>query len=321
MRRIAHISDLHFGRTDPAVVEGLVDELNRAPPDLIIASGDFTMRARRREYAEARAFLARLSAPWVAVPGNHDIAHFKLFSRFFHPFRRYRNFIHAETEPTFLDDEIGSSVSTPCGPGPRRPTGRRARSPAPRSPAPRRGSRPCPGRSFPHRGRPPPVHAAALGRGGPPRRPGGRGARRLPPPRRRPDARRPSPPPLCALRRGARDRAEPDSEAVDRGTARAHGTRLLAVQAGSATSTRLRATSRTRTTASASRMGGRSSPCGSGPAPAGRMPRRPRPLRPHPENCCPCRLPRSGIQRRRGLHGGLRRARHLGLTGSGRWDG
>ncbi len=34
--------------------------------------------------------------------------------------------------------------------------------------------------------------------------------------------------------------AEPDSEAVDRGTARAHGTRLLAVQAGSATSTRLR---------------------------------------------------------------------------------
>jgi 3',5'-cyclic AMP phosphodiesterase CpdA len=38
-----------LGRTDPAVVEGLVEELNREPPDLVIASGDFTMRARRSD--------------------------------------------------------------------------------------------------------------------------------------------------------------------------------------------------------------------------------------------------------------------------------
>lgn len=106
MRRLAHISDLHFGRTDPEVVEGLIAELNREAPDLIIASGDFTMRARRKEYAEARAFLDRLSAPWIAVPGNHDIAYFKLLTRFFHPFGRYRRFIARDTEPTFLDDEI-----------------------------------------------------------------------------------------------------------------------------------------------------------------------------------------------------------------------
>jgi len=106
VRRVAHISDLHFGRTDPAVVEALVAELNRDPPDLIVASGDFTMRARRKEYAQARAFLDRLTAPWIAVPGNHDIAYFKLFTRFFHPFGRYRRFIARETEPTFLDDEI-----------------------------------------------------------------------------------------------------------------------------------------------------------------------------------------------------------------------
>ncbi|UMY18137.1 metallophosphoesterase [Methylobacterium organophilum] len=107
MRRLAHISDLHFGRTDPAVVEGLVAELNRDRPDLIIASGDFTMRSRRREFGEARAFLNRLEAPWIAVPGNHDIAYFKLFTRFFHPFRRYRRCIAEETEPVYLDGEIG----------------------------------------------------------------------------------------------------------------------------------------------------------------------------------------------------------------------
>jgi 3',5'-cyclic AMP phosphodiesterase CpdA len=106
VRRIAHISDLHFGRTDPAVVEGLVEELNREPPDLVIASGDFTMRARRSEYAEAQAFMARLPRPWLAVPGNHDISPFHLWQRFFHPFRRYRRYIAPETEPVFQDDEI-----------------------------------------------------------------------------------------------------------------------------------------------------------------------------------------------------------------------
>uniref|UniRef100_UPI001954B7FA metallophosphoesterase family protein n=1 Tax=Klebsiella pneumoniae TaxID=573 RepID=UPI001954B7FA len=70
MRRISQISDLHFGRTDPAVVEGLVRELDADRPDLLIISGDFTMAARRSEYAEAQAFLARLPKPWIAVPGN-----------------------------------------------------------------------------------------------------------------------------------------------------------------------------------------------------------------------------------------------------------
>ena len=107
MRRIAHISDLHFGRTDAQVVESLIAELNRDRPDLIIASGDFTMRSRRKEFVEARAFLDRLASPWIGVPGNHDIAYFKLLTRFFHPFRRYRRFIAQETEPSWFDDEIG----------------------------------------------------------------------------------------------------------------------------------------------------------------------------------------------------------------------
>ena len=106
MRLIAHISDLHFGRTDPRVVEGLVAELNDDPPHLVIASGDFTMRARISEYLAARNFLGQLVSPWLAVPGNHDISLYRLFQRFFHPFARYRRFIAPVTEPTYLDDEI-----------------------------------------------------------------------------------------------------------------------------------------------------------------------------------------------------------------------
>ncbi|WP_181706183.1 metallophosphoesterase family protein [Chthonobacter rhizosphaerae] len=106
MKRIAHISDLHFGRVDDAVVEALVDDINAYTPDLVIISGDFTQRAKRREYCDAKAFVGRLEAPWFAVPGNHDISFHHLFQRFFDPWRRYRRYIHKEVEPTYEDDEL-----------------------------------------------------------------------------------------------------------------------------------------------------------------------------------------------------------------------
>src|SRR4051812_49132077 len=73
MRTIAHLSDLHFGKTDPAVVEGLVADLAEHKPNLLVVSGDFTQRARRGQYEQAAAFLRRLPTPQLVVPGNHDI--------------------------------------------------------------------------------------------------------------------------------------------------------------------------------------------------------------------------------------------------------
>ena len=106
MRRIAHLSDLHFCSIDPAVVEALAAELNADPPDLIAVSGDLTMRARRREYRAARAFLDQLRAPVLAVPGNHDITAHRLHERFLDPLGRWRRFIAAEPEPVWADDEL-----------------------------------------------------------------------------------------------------------------------------------------------------------------------------------------------------------------------
>lgn len=106
MRIIAHISDLHFGRTDPTVVEGLLAELADPAPHLVVISGDFTQGARHSEYREAAAFLARLEAPWLAVPGNHDISPYHLVQRFFDPFKRYRKYIGPQTEPMWCDDEL-----------------------------------------------------------------------------------------------------------------------------------------------------------------------------------------------------------------------
>jgi len=73
MTLIAHLSDLHFGRNDPRVVGGLLTALERHRPDLVVVSGDLTQRARAAQFAQARDFLARLPAPVLVVPGNHDL--------------------------------------------------------------------------------------------------------------------------------------------------------------------------------------------------------------------------------------------------------
>ena len=107
MRRLAHLSDLHFGRINPAAVDGLLRSLNDARPDLIIVSGDFTQAARTEEFIAARAFLDRLPAPTFAVPGNHDLPQWNPIERLLRPYERYRHFIAEELEPFWSDAELG----------------------------------------------------------------------------------------------------------------------------------------------------------------------------------------------------------------------
>lgn len=99
MTRIAHLSDLHFGRDDPAVVAGLIARLRTLAPDLVCVSGDFTQRARRAEFAAARAFLDALGLPWLAVPGNHDVPLYDVFRRFVSPLGRYERYISPDLCP------------------------------------------------------------------------------------------------------------------------------------------------------------------------------------------------------------------------------
>jgi len=106
MRRIVHLSDLHFGRIDPAVLEPLRDAVTAAGPDLIALSGDFTQRARRTQFAAAREFIDTLQSPKLMVPGNHDVPLWNVARRFLTPFTRYKAFISENLEPEYVDDEI-----------------------------------------------------------------------------------------------------------------------------------------------------------------------------------------------------------------------
>jgi 3',5'-cyclic AMP phosphodiesterase CpdA len=106
MRRIAHLSDLHFGTEDPPVVEGLLVDLQRVQPHLIVVTGDLTQRARGREFLKARKFLDALDARALVVPGNHDIPLYNLMARFGWPLASYRQYITADLQPTFADAEL-----------------------------------------------------------------------------------------------------------------------------------------------------------------------------------------------------------------------
>ena len=106
MRRLVHMSDLHFGRDRPELLEPLRQAVNGLRPDLIVISGDLTQRATDLQFAGAAAFIHGLTSPVITIPGNHDIPLHNLFLRIFLPWRRYRRWIAAEQEPKFSDSEI-----------------------------------------------------------------------------------------------------------------------------------------------------------------------------------------------------------------------
>lgn len=106
MRTLLHISDLHFGRTNPAILSPLIAFIREVKPDLVAISGDLTQRARSAEYADARNFLDAIPFPQIVVPGNHDVPLHNLFKRFVRSLDRYRRYIGDELQPFFVDDEI-----------------------------------------------------------------------------------------------------------------------------------------------------------------------------------------------------------------------
>ena len=106
MRKIAHISDLHFGAADEFVAERLIECVNRLGPDLLICSGDLTQRARTSQFQEARAFLDRLPQPQLIIPGNHDVPMYNVYDRFVNPLEKYEAMITSELEPFISDEEI-----------------------------------------------------------------------------------------------------------------------------------------------------------------------------------------------------------------------
>ena len=106
MRSLVHLSDIHFGRVDSAVVDPLIEVINQIAPDVVAVSGDLTQRARSHQFKEARAFLDALPKPQIVVPGNHDVPLHNVFARFMQPLTKYRRYITDDLRPFHHDEEI-----------------------------------------------------------------------------------------------------------------------------------------------------------------------------------------------------------------------
>lgn len=106
MRTVIHLSDLHFGQIDEAILASLKACIHEICPDLVAVSGDLTQRARSRQFRAARAFLESIPAPRIIVPGNHDVPMRDLVARFLRPLAKYRHFITEDLAPFYRDAEI-----------------------------------------------------------------------------------------------------------------------------------------------------------------------------------------------------------------------
>lgn len=111
MRELLHISDLHFGPHHlDEVAEGVHGLIRDARPDLVVVSGDLTLRAKPHQFRAARQFVdaieQKLGIPVLAIPGNHDVPLYRVWERALAPYRAYERDFSANLEPTFEDDEM-----------------------------------------------------------------------------------------------------------------------------------------------------------------------------------------------------------------------
>ena len=106
MRTIVHLSDLHFGRVNPLLLDPLMAIVRKIEPDVVAVSGDLTQRARSHQFRQAREFLDALPKPQIIVPGNHDIPLHNVFARFVEPLTKYKRYITTDLQPVYEDEEV-----------------------------------------------------------------------------------------------------------------------------------------------------------------------------------------------------------------------
>ncbi len=63
MRTIVHMSDLHFGRVDDALLTPLWRAINEIAPDVVVVSGGLTQRARSSQFLPVFSFWEAANDP------------------------------------------------------------------------------------------------------------------------------------------------------------------------------------------------------------------------------------------------------------------
>ena len=117
--RIVHLSDIHVGcLAHPGITDALLRDVNAIGADLLVITGDLVQRAHRYQYRRATALLKAFQAPYVVVPGNHDLYSwiYRPWLRMTVPRGRYKRYITNDLSPTWSAPGIsvlGLDTATP----------------------------------------------------------------------------------------------------------------------------------------------------------------------------------------------------------------
>lgn len=107
MPDILQVSDLHFGGVFlPDRAAGIHRVAEELGPDIVVIAGDFTQRARNKQFSAAREFIDRFEAPIVVTPGNHDLPVYRLIERTLTPYRKYRDSIQEVLDQVHMFDGL-----------------------------------------------------------------------------------------------------------------------------------------------------------------------------------------------------------------------
>ena len=118
LRRIFHLSDIHFGLENNRALDWVKQEIAEQRPDAVAITGDLTMRARHREFAAATQWINSLAAPVTVEVGNHDMPYFNLLERFLTPYKRFRGM----KEKVEQELDLGSLAIVPLKTAARQPS-------------------------------------------------------------------------------------------------------------------------------------------------------------------------------------------------------
>jgi len=87
MATIAHVSDIHCGRTGfkPKLLAACIKEINKLKPDAVVVTGDLTISGYKENYQLAKKYLSKLKSKTLVIPGNHDsrLRGYEYFDEFF----------------------------------------------------------------------------------------------------------------------------------------------------------------------------------------------------------------------------------------------
>lgn len=114
MSVLLQISDTHFGTEQAPVLAALQALVGKQKPQLLVLSGDITQRARRSQFRAARAYIDALGIPhFLALPGNHDIPLLNIAARALSPYGNYLREFGPSLDPELdVEDVLVIGVNT-----------------------------------------------------------------------------------------------------------------------------------------------------------------------------------------------------------------